>query len=469
MNVIERDKAEVGRWWSQEVVLVANILPAVTGFVISLLAVVQLGIADFGKWMVWRSVCQLTANINPGFSMLLILCLPECSRSSLRAISMVKASQFFTIVWAVFSGLTFTLVLLFQLKVRSWDLAALVLYWSGIVCIGFTGCLSRGLQDGKALFSGTVGSTLGAFATVLTLIYSPVWCYFVLSSAVALWLQGVGQYIYTHPKGYSKILNYNYLRYYIRLSIHLGFPLILRGWAQTASQYSDRIVIGFFFGTVAAGAAGLGSTLALPLVMVSSAVAAWAVPVMISGKVSSDIINQYIIILIVASIGGLLILPVLKILLNKDVYASNSIFQLIGMSYYVTASIGLANLFLLPMLVSKKLWQVTIIQLIFVLTLWMSVLLGKFLVASLFWGLCVSACLLTYILILIIIKQKIKTRFNPYFGMFIPCFSSFYCYYLDVLSSAVLFSWAMAVVGFILGVSAILRFFKVSKFEYITA
>ncbi|WP_131793435.1 hypothetical protein [Legionella brunensis] len=450
MNGFKANKTQSFGLWKKEIVLIANVLPAILSFFLNLLAIMQLGVAGFGKWMIWRSSCQLTANINPGFSQSLILFLPKLSYSKINKASVIKTSYWSSLGWAVMSGLLFSMIAYLGFNVKGVELIVLIIYWEGIAFVGFTGNLARGLEDGKGLLIGAAGNALGSVFCLAILIASPNWSYFVLANALALWLQGLGQYIFNVEARRSFQIPFSKYRVRLRRSVRVGFPLVIRGWTQTAAQYGDRIVIGFFFGAAATGAAGIGSTLALPLVMASSSLMSWALPLLISKKISLELIPRYLKTLMIIGIAGIIILPILKPILFKPSMESLDTLKLAAMGYYITALIGISNLLLLPLMVNRRVWQVAFLQLILILCFWGGIIMGYLIGDSLFLGLVINSYFLTYILLFFYKKQNKISNSKAFLGVLLPLLISTYCKNIEYFCSISYIPWLMASVGLIL-------------------
>lgn len=251
-------------------------VPSSVSIIITLTAIRFLGIEAFGVWLIGRSAVQLTANITPGWSASLPVILPAAGRRT--SLVMERRAGRLTFGFGGLMGAALLAIALFLIE-DLWLVAVFALYWTGLFFSAHTGLTARGRCDGWLMSRGALVDTLGAFV-VLVVLLSGNLLWFVAAQGLRAWAKGVALRRGTRRDG--KLLPIaRFPMRHRRVDRHLlqvGFPMVIRGWLQTATQYGDRLLLGVFFGPVVAGAGGLGSTLALPLAVVASATATWVIP-----------------------------------------------------------------------------------------------------------------------------------------------------------------------------------------------
>ncbi|TVP43100.1 MAG: hypothetical protein EA350_14260 [Gemmatimonadales bacterium] len=251
-------------------------VPSSISLVITLAAVRFLGIEAFGIWLIGRSIVQLTVNVTPGWSASLPVTMPAAGRRT--SLALERRAERLTFGFGSLLGAALLAVAL-ALVQDSRLVYAFALYWTGLFFSAHTSLTARGRCDGWRMSRGALIDTVGAIA-VLGVLSSGSLLLFIAAQGLRAWAKGLALRSRVRLDG-SLLPNRRFStrrRRVDRQLLRIGFPMVIRGWLQTATQYGDRLLLGLFFGPVVAGAGGLGSTLALPLAVVASATATWIIP-----------------------------------------------------------------------------------------------------------------------------------------------------------------------------------------------
>ncbi|MGE4497249.1 MAG: hypothetical protein AB7E48_05170 [Deferribacterales bacterium] len=234
----------------------------------------------FGYWLIWKTACQLTSNISPGFGLAMSVLIPEKSYSrrvqGLYYDSALKTAK----LWLVFSTVIASSVMIFYYKFSGMTALGLILFWSGLYFSGFTGAVARGNKNGQMLLLGGLCEAVGAVLSIAA-AFMHNFELFILSQGIKSWLKTFVQYV---PSSINRKIGYKTRLTVLKQITKVGIPLCLKGWVQTAYQYGDKMILGIFFGASVAGVIGLGGLYAMPIIILSSSASAWLLPLLLSGK-----------------------------------------------------------------------------------------------------------------------------------------------------------------------------------------
>lgn len=265
--------------WRREVLVLSAAFPAGVNLFSTIFVIRFLGLEQYGIWLIWRTACQLTSNIGPGFGVALSVLLPKhlCNDKKITLLHCI--AQKYALFWG---GVAASLAAIFIFLVVDASFLVslfLVLFWAGLYFSGFTGAIARGYRDGKSILLGSAADSCGSILSVAAAFYGD-FSIFVAMQAFRMWAKAFVQY--SAPLIRLDIVKNCYRTLYLRRILRAGLPLVARGWVQTSLQYGDRYLIGTLFGPVVGSIAGLGAMMAMPTVIVASSSAAWLLPVLLA-------------------------------------------------------------------------------------------------------------------------------------------------------------------------------------------
>lgn len=340
--------------WRREFLLAAVVVPSAVSFAANAVGARMFGLRLFGLWVFWRSAIQLTANVTPGFNVGVTVLLPRFQKSGDH--DRLEESQWVAdraaLIW-VAAALCVVTPVAFGLLDQSADIVwALVALWAGTFFSGYTESVARGRRDGAAVLAGSVANAFGGGLCILVAFLGS-FSWFVWVQALRWWIRGVVQYRRPRPDGGSP--PWADVREHLLTLVKVGFPLTVRGWVQSAAQYGDRLVIGGVFGAAVVGAAGLGSMLALPSVMLASTAGAWLLPILIAGGTDeAETAFEYEIFTIgIAVVGGALLLPLYPYVVPE----AAPDMELLVLAYLVVCQLSLLVPVLTPMIAAGNIWR----------------------------------------------------------------------------------------------------------------
>lgn len=342
------------RLWRRELLLAAVVLPSAVSFGANAVGARMFGLRLFGLWVFWRSAVQLTANITPGFNVGVTVLLPRYQKSGER--DLLERTHWVAdraaLAWGALAlslAAPATFHLLDQPATVVWALVAL---WGGTFFSGYTESVARGRRDGAAVLAGSVANAFGG-SLCIVVAFVGSFAGFVWMQAARWWLRGLVQYRPARP-GEGAVDWTEARERFIEL-VRVGFPLTVRGWVQSAAQYGDRLVIGSVFGAAVVGAAGLGSMLALPSVMLASTAGAWLLPILIAGggEKAEAAFEHEIVTVGIAVLGGALLLPLYPYVVPE----AAPDMQLLVLAYLVVCQLSVLVPILTPMIAAGHIWR----------------------------------------------------------------------------------------------------------------
>lgn len=282
--------------WRKDVLLLVNAMPAAVNFVTSLAIahLYDLGLA--GIWFFGKSLCQVLVATQPGFLTSALI----ADRSELAG-RFLSSALFLTLGWfvALAPGVYFWL----DYTISDAGIAFLFfLYWVSLVAYTICSLLARYFLLGKALLQASVLDGILSLVCLVILVFS--FELFLLASAAkfllkSIWLVG----------GAARHLEFQLSRELFRDGWKLladGGGLAQKAWVSTLCQYGDKVIIGGLASGAMLGAYGVGSSLAIPVTMLASAIFSWSLPYL---KNQQDVIFKRTKFYI-ASFAVLLMFPV---------------------------------------------------------------------------------------------------------------------------------------------------------------
>lgn len=368
---MKKEETTHGRLWRIDTLLISNLVPAAITFLSQLLLAHSVGLKVFGLWLFYRSACMLATSYWPGLYTGFVYLLPSAyakgEYARIRSIQRVGDITTF-IGLAIGTALTFFVA---RYYIESWTTVVMVTaYWVGVYIMGHSSSLAQGKSDGAAMLrGGLVESVIGLAGF-----------YFAFKGNLDMFigvqaLRGVARSIVQYRRAPSAkddtpVSDKQTLRELVRTSI----PLSLRGCVQTTSQYGDRFIIKLLFGEIAVGLTGLGSNLAVPVVMACSASAAWLLPVLLRGE-SKDYSNRTLDTM--KKLLGLfvicaLLLPIMPLIVKsaQDIESIVYAFSTLALLNFITPA-------LMPIAAQGGLWKSTIAQAVAILLVMGTLFLGN--------------------------------------------------------------------------------------------
>lgn len=342
------------RLWHREIVLAAVVVPAGVSFAANALAARNFGLELFGLWVVWRSAVRLTANVTPGFNVGVTVLLPRYQKAG--DPGLVEATQRVAdravLAWGAIGVCVVTPVAFTALAQPPGIVWALVALWAGTLFAGYTECVARGRRDGAIVLTGSVADAAGAAACIFATFTGSL-AFFIWMQAARRWIRGVVQYRIPSVGDGSSAGETTTQQ--LRELVRVGFPLTVRGWVQSAAQYGDRLVIGGVFGAAVVGAAGLGSMLALPSVMLASTAGAWLLPILIAGKRddAEQAFAYEMSTIGFAILGGVLVLPLYPYVVPE----AAPDMELLVLAYLLLCQLSVLVPILTPMIAAGHIWR----------------------------------------------------------------------------------------------------------------
>lgn len=342
------------RLWRRELLLAAVVVPSAVSFAANAIGARMFGLRLFGLWIFWRSAIQLTANITPGFNVGVTVLLPRHHKSGDR--ELLETSHWVAdraaLAWGGLALSVAAPVIFHVLDQPATIVWALVALWGGTFFSGYTESVARGRRDGPAVLAGSVANAVGGALCILVAIVGS-FAGFVWMQAARWWLRGLVQYRPARPR--EGTVGWTDAREHFLELVQVGFPLTVRGWVQSAAQYGDRLVIGSVFGAAVVGAAGLGSMLALPSVMLASTAGAWLLPILIAGgdDQAETAFEHEIVTIGIAIVGGALLLPLYPYVVPE----AAPDMELLVLAYLVVCQLSLLVPILTPMIAAGQIWR----------------------------------------------------------------------------------------------------------------
>lgn len=341
-------------FWHREVVLAAVVLPAGVSFAANALAARNFGLELFGLWIVWRSAVQLTANVTPGFNVGVTVLLPRYQKSGDQDLLEFtqRVADRAVGAWGALGVSAVTPVAFILLDQPAEIIWAIVALWLGTLASGYTNCVARGRRDGTVILSGSLTDALGA-GLCIAATFTGSLAIFIWTQAARRWGRAVVQY--RIPSAVEETGESGEWMQEFRKLVKVGFPLTVRGWVQSAAQYGDRLVIGTVFGAAVVGAAGLGSMLALPSVMLASTAGAWLLPILIAGggDEAQKAFGYEMLTIGLAILGGVLVLPLYPFVVPE----SAPDMALLVLAYLLICQLSLLVPVLTPMIAAGRIWR----------------------------------------------------------------------------------------------------------------
>lgn len=268
-----------GSFWTREVIFLTSLIPAGLGFVLNLLLVKVYGVERFGQWSVWKSASQLTATLSPGFASSLMYILVQNEGNPSRQEAYHHQILRLCFGWFLIASAMALVFVYHNLNEEMLVKFGILLFWASSHLDGIGGALARGYKNGIALLHASLIELVITLILLLLIFFLP-FSWFVLLSGIKFLCRTWVQFAQNRADIKTASIQLP-LFVAAKESIEIGFPILVRGWVQAAFQYGDKLLIGLFFGNVAAGVVNLGSLFALPVVMLSSATAVWLLPILL--------------------------------------------------------------------------------------------------------------------------------------------------------------------------------------------
>lgn len=361
-----------GAKWNQGLLLLTTGGPALVSLLSSFVAIQQLGIADFGQWLSWRSLFLLLAIPTPGFNIAQQVLVAEARAvgDMVRAYSVQRYTDSRSLVWV---AVTSAMILAVYVGLgASWERsAAIILLYSGLFWGAYTTSLIIGNKDAVRTVRGGYADVAGGLVTVAAAFTGSLELY-VATMGLRYWVKGAFQYapipkdalplpVAEHPDIPAK-------------SSEVGVPLMLRAFVRDAAQYGDKPILSGLYSNAIAGIAGVGSILATVAVMFANTATSYLLPVLIEadpkehGKLSRSAFNKvfHAMILFAAFIPA-------SVYVKKEEIGGE--LDVVGLTYFVIAALSLLSPVVVPWTARGQIWRGTLFT-GFVITVVAAILVG---------------------------------------------------------------------------------------------
>lgn len=361
-----------GAKWNQGLLLLTTGGPAMVSLLSSFVAIQQLGIADFGQWLSWRSLFLLLAIPTPGFNIAQQVLVAEANAAgdSQRAYRVQRFCDTRSLIWV---GVTSALILAVYVALgASWERSmAIILLYSGLFWGAYTTSLIIGNKDAVRTVRGSFADVIGGLSTVAAAFTGSLELY-VAAMGLRYWIKGAFQYA-PIPKD-ALPLDAVPIDDVPARTREVGVPMMLRAFVRDAAQYGDKPILSGLFSNAIAGIAGVGSILATVAVMFANTATSYLLPVLIEadpkehGRLSRSAFNKvfHAMILFAAFI------PASEYVKRQDIGGR---LELVGLTYFVIAALSLLSPIVVPWTARGQIWKGTLFT-GFVISVVAAILLG---------------------------------------------------------------------------------------------
>lgn len=260
------------KFWSRKYLSISAGVSAAINFVNGLILVNLLSFEVLSIWFAIRSLGQLSSIFSFGISNSFLLYLtPDKPQSILR--DQIRILSFSSII--PYLLISIVIYIYYPGMDNKYLLPYCVLIFSMFISGNKTLEL-RALKLGKPIVvSSFVESGFGL--VILALIY------FYPSLELFIYLQAsrfLVKYIILN-KFTSTTLLKNFKKEKSKEIIKTAFPIHLRNWIQTISQYGDKLLFPMVFGYLSSGILGMGTNFALPVIIVISSTSIFLTPMVV--------------------------------------------------------------------------------------------------------------------------------------------------------------------------------------------
>lgn len=346
-----------GAKWNQGLLLLTTGGPALVSLLSSFVAIQQLGIADFGQWLSWRSLFLLLAIPTPGFNVAQQVLVAEARAvgDMVRAYSVQRYTDSRSLVWV---GVTSAIILAVYVYLgASWERsAAIILLYSGLFWGAYTTSLIIGNKDAVRTVRGGYADVAGGLATIAAAFTGSLELY-VATMGLRYWIKGAFQYAPIPKDALPLPLAEN--ADIPNRSREVGVPLMLRAFVRDAAQYGDKPILSGFFTNAIAGIAGVGSILATVAVMFANTATSYLLPVLIEadpkehGKLSRSAFNKVFHAMILFAF----FIPASMYVKHSDIFGH---LDVVGLTYFVIAAMSLLSPIVVPWTARGQIWKGTV-------------------------------------------------------------------------------------------------------------
>lgn len=320
--------------WNKKSIVLGSGISAGVNFINSIILAKFLSLEILGLWLAIRSFCQVLGIFTLGVPNYLLLSKEQSNK--INSIAFFITIPYTIVVVGIsnlfnhYSGYTLPTVVL-----------ALSLYLGGI-----GGLNSRANQNGRKLFFGNlIDSAMGIVLIPLLYLY-PNLSLFIYLQSLRFLVAFLYQFEFASFK-YESVRIEDFKKY-----TSLSFPIHFRSWIQTISQYGDRLVVPAIWGLATAGAFGIGSNLALPIIILISSTSVILIPKITTSNLSlsqrRDLFHIEVNQIFKASISLSFLVPVICYILKFD----NLLEIYIG--YWISILINLSQIISLWYFQDKK-------------------------------------------------------------------------------------------------------------------
>lgn len=346
-----------GAKWNQGLLLLTTGGPALVSLLSSFVAIQQLGIADFGQWLSWRSLFLLLAIPTPGFNVAQQVLIAEARAvgDMVRAYSVQRYTDSRSLVWV---AVTSAMILAVYVALgASWERSvAVILLYSGLFWGAYTTSLIIGNKDAVRTVRGGYADVVGGVATIAAAFTGSLELY-VVTMGLRYWIKGAFQYAPIPKDALPLPLAEN--PDIPTRSREVGIPLMLRAFVRDAAQYGDKPILSGLFSNAIAGIAGVGSILATVAVMFANTATSYLLPVLIEsdpkehGKLSRSAFNKVFHAMILFAF----FIPASMYVKQSDIFGE---LDVVGLTYFVIAAMSLLSPIVVPWTARGQIWRGTV-------------------------------------------------------------------------------------------------------------
>jgi hypothetical protein len=226
-------------FWTKETLLFSSSFPALLNIASQFFALQFFGVSLYGQWLIWKTTCQLTANLNPGFTLAQTILFPFYESNPQERQKLQYAIYRIALQWFALSTLLATLVCFLMFTRQTLLVLSLVFFWMGLQADGFTGAQARGLKKGGVIAGASLSELVGVVLSLYaaTLESMPL---FVAAQGLRSWTRALLQYQQVTAFNLTKTQLWSLQSQ----AVQVGFPLMVRGWLQATFQYGDKLIVG---------------------------------------------------------------------------------------------------------------------------------------------------------------------------------------------------------------------------------
>jgi len=317
--------------WRKEVLLIANLLPAIVNFFTSILLAKFIGFELAGLWFFLRSLSQISVSVNPGFLQALLIKGNNFTFTK----NILSIAKILAITWSIVNFFIFILFLNLLGKGNGLISYLTCFYWISLSIFNYFAIILRINLDGKSMLMLSIADVLISLFILTSLFYLGLeW--FIFFNGLKFFIKAyLAKYLLDKKKEISTSKANLTIHSYLISSkelFNIGGGLSFKGIIQTISQYGDKFIFGLILTNEMLGFISLGSTLGLPLAILMSSFYTWSLPFLNDKNYLSNNSKIFLFLLLL-----LLLYPLssFTIYLIYDLSAKNFLIVLCGLIFMV--------------------------------------------------------------------------------------------------------------------------------------